>query len=169
MMNSLCNMLGLNLSRRFQQTLLVGVLSTVGALSGLSINPTGEFSVSMGSAVYAQDNTQLAEYAKIVYAIEQLRRPAYQEAKRMMGGELPKDVCTQQQTPVPQSVRSICNNFFEKSDQILQRSKLKRAEFNEMTRRQQSDPTLQKLIQDQLIKIQRDPALQKSIQEQLLQ
>jgi len=109
---------------------------------------------SLSLGVGAQtDPAQIGQYARAAYEIEQMRQRDYAEAKRLLGGNVPGDVCRQKD--IPQPVQDICNRFLNHSGEIIRKHGLTPAQFNEITRRRQADPALQQQIQSELMKIQK--------------
>lgn len=108
--------------------------------------------ITWSTAAFAQSANKIRSYAGAVLEIEPLRRRAYRDVRRMMNGNLPNDVCRQEQ--VPGNVRSICADFFDESANIIRRNNLSISEFNDLTQRSQSDSSLMNQIQQELIRQQ---------------
>lgn len=134
---------------------LITLMSAGGLLTGLvpALEPHSlEF--RFDSYAYAQGgDSQIARYARAAFEIEQLRQRNYAAAKRIMGGNVPENVC--QQANIPAQVRDICNRFLSDSADILDKYRLSGPEFNDITRRKSSDPSLQQQIQGELLRIQK--------------
>jgi hypothetical protein len=133
---------------------IVGALSALSLLAGLpnvTIRPLG---LESGSAAYAQgNNLPVGQYARSAFEIERLRQRKYAEAKQIMGGKVPDDVC--RQSDIPQPVRDICNQLMSASSEIIKRNGLTVNQFNDITRRKDSDPGLQQQIQAELLRLQK--------------
>ncbi len=108
--------------------------------------------ITWSSAAVAQPVSKIRSYAGAVLEIEPLRRKAYKDVRRMMNGNLPNDVCRQEQ--LPSNVKSVCSSFFDESANIIRRNNLSIGEFNELTQKSQSDSGLMNLIQQELVRQQ---------------
>lgn len=134
------------------RVVLVSTLTVCGVLSGISpqlVGPTVR--LQSDSAAYAQSSSQITQYAKAAYDIEQLRQRQYARAKRIMGGNVPDDVCQRQN--IPGAVRGICNDFLEKSADIIRQHGLTPSQFNDITRRKERDPGLRQQIEQELLRL----------------
>lgn len=128
---------------------LVGVLSATSLLTGFA----PQFSqpqAAFGSVAYAQADP-VAQYARAAYQIERLRQQKFGQAKKL-APNLPADPCRQQD--IPQPVRSICNSFLSESTEIVKKNGLSISQFNEITRRKDSDPSLQQQIRQEMQRLQ---------------
>lgn len=135
------------------QVFVVGALSTMGLLTSYAplLMPR---STPLIGAAYAQTSApQLSQYARAAFLIEQQRREDYAEAKKIMGGNVPEDVCRQQN--IPSAVHDICGRFLKRSTEIIKENGLTIPQFNELTRRKGEDPALQQQIQTELLKLQK--------------
>lgn len=137
---------------RSRATVLGALVATL-TLSGYAAYPAQQaFDYVFGAPAHAQ-SSDVAKYAKAAYEIEKLRQSRYAEAKRLMGGNVPGDVCRQQD--IPGNVRSICDSFLSESRQIIERNGMTATQFNEMTRRKDRDANLQRQIQQELLRLQK--------------
>ncbi len=109
--------------------------------------------LQVGALTYAQTPEQISEYARVAYQIEQIRRRNYAQAKRILGGNVPEDVCTQPN--IPNAVKGICDDFSQQAAKIIERSALTPAQFNDITRRRDRDPNLQRQIQQEIMRLQK--------------
>lgn len=135
-------------------TLLAGMLSATALLSGTAPQLARQASdYVLGAPAYAQSGPEVSRYASAAYEIEKLRQSRYSEAKRLMGGNVPGDVC--RQPDIPGNVREICNNFLKESAEIIKRNGLSTAQFNAITRKKDSDAALQRQIQQELLRLQK--------------
>jgi len=137
------------------RTALVSTLVGISLISGLIPTITVP-SIRLGfdSTAYAQTaDPQIRNYARAAFEIEQRRQRDYAEAKRIMGGNVPGDVCRQQDIPSP--VHEICKNFMSDSSNIIKKYGLTNTQFNDITRRKNSDPELQQRIQTELLQLQK--------------
>ncbi|WP_146141073.1 DUF4168 domain-containing protein [Stenomitos frigidus] len=134
---------------------LVSALSTVGLV--VSYAPQSMLrstTWSLGDAAYAQANPpQVSQYARAAFYIEQQRQQDYAEAKKLMSGNVPEDVCRQQN--IPSAVHDICGRFLKRSAEIIKENGLTISQFNDITRRKEGDPSLQQQIQSELLKLQK--------------
>ncbi|MBW4475191.1 MAG: DUF4168 domain-containing protein [Stenomitos rutilans HA7619-LM2] len=134
------------------QIFVVGALSTMGLL--VSYAPLlMQQSPFIGVAYAQSSSTQVSQYARAAFYIEQQRQQDYAEAKKIMGGNVPEDVCRQQN--IPSAVHDICGRFLKRSAEIIKDSGLTISQFNELTRRKEGDPALQQQIQSELLKLQK--------------
>lgn len=135
--------------------LLVSALSTVGVLASYTPNLTQRsIDFGLGEAASAQAPTPaVSQYARAALLIEQERQQDHAEVKRIMGGNVPEDVCRQKN--IPSAVRDICNRFLKRSAEIIKENGLTITQFNDLTRRKESDPALQQKIQGELLKLQK--------------
>lgn len=137
------------------QFFLVSALSTVGLVASdaphlLLRSTTG----SPSGAAYAQASPpQVSQYARAAFYIEQQRQQDYAEAKKIMSGNVPEDVCRQQN--IPSAVQDICGRFLKRSTEIIKENGLTISQFNDITRRKEGDPNLQQQIQSELLKLQK--------------
>lgn len=134
------------------QLFVVGAFSAIGLLGNYA--PLLTQSSSSTGVAYAQSSSpQVSQYARAAFYIEQQRQQDYAEAKKIMGGNVPEDVCRQQN--IPAAVNDICGRFLKRSAEIIKDSGLTITQFNELTRRKEGDPALQQQIQSELLKLQK--------------
>ena len=134
--------------------LLVSALSTVGLVVSDAPHLVLRSAWSLGNAAYAQTSApQVSQYARAAFYIEQQRQQDYAEAKKIMSGNVPEDVCRQQN--IPSAVHDICSRFLKRSAEIIKENGLTIPQFNEITRRKDGDPNLQQQIQSELLKLQK--------------
>lgn len=134
---------------------LIGTCSALGLLSGLApalLPQAARFEFNAVASAQAP-TPQISNYAKAAFEIEQIRQREYADAKRIMGGNVPGDVCRQQDIPRP--VQDICNRFMTNSAAIIKKNGLSVAEFNDLTRRKDTEPLLQQQIQNELLRLQK--------------
>jgi len=98
---------------------------------------------------------QIRNYAQAALAIERKRQVAYQQVQEVMEGQVPQEVCDQQNTPP--KVQTICKAFLAESDEIIQEFDLTIAEFNDITRQRQQDATLNQQVQGEVRRLQTQP------------
>ncbi|XGW00197.1 MAG: DUF4168 domain-containing protein [Leptolyngbya sp. BL-A-14] len=134
------------------QIFVVGALASMGIVvsyAPLLIQRTP----TMGAAYAQAGSAPVSQYARAAFYIEQQRQQDYAEAKKIMGGNVPEDVCRQQN--IPSAVHDICGRFLKRSAEIIKDSGLTIGQFNELTRRKEGDPALQQQIQSELLKLQK--------------
>lgn len=141
-------------SRLWANLAISGALSTCAVLAAIvpSISFT-KIGLETSSAAYAQsvEPQQITQYARAAYEIEQMRQRDYAEAKRLMGGNVPGDVC--RQPNIPPDVKAICARFLGNSAEIICKNELTVNQFNEITRLRQTNPQVQQQVQSELLKI----------------
>ncbi|MCU0518334.1 MAG: DUF4168 domain-containing protein [Oscillatoria sp. Prado101] len=152
---------GINLKGLLSQSLIVGVLSVVGVLSGVVPGLSGRLPVLViGDTARAQtiSDGEVVNYARAVLAIEPKRQAAYQEIQKKTGsGSVPPIVCSDSTSinKLPGNVRNIALKFCNESKAIVENNGLNIARFNEITALQQNDSALQKRIQDEILRQQK--------------
>lgn len=104
--------------------LLFGIASTAGLL--------------FNGVAQAQSPADIAQYKTVAQQIERQRMQDFAEVKRLMGGNVPENVC--QRNDVPGKVREICDRFDNNSRTILQQSGMSVSKFNEVIRFCQQNP-----------------------------
>ncbi len=143
-----------SLHHLISQVSVVGTLSAITLLSGCIPGLSrGLTNISFNTAVYAQSTTQIQQYAKAVLQIEPIRRESLEKAKQIMGGNVPANVC--RQDDLPNGVEGVCKNFLTRSAQIIKDSGLSIGEFNQITVRLQKDPGLKNRMRQELIEQQK--------------
>lgn len=106
------------------KALVLGAVSAVGLLST--------------SVAQAQSPADIAQYTTVARQIELQRMQDFAEVKRLMGGNVPENVC--QQGNLPSKVKEICDRFDNNSRTILQKSGMPVSKFNDVVRFCQQNP-----------------------------
>lgn len=154
MINFSTRFMRVSIRPKFSQIAVASALSAIGLFAGvvpqLGQSPTN---LLADAAAFAQADPQITSYARAAMDIERLRQKRYGEAKQLMGGNVPGDVCRQQD--IPSTVRGICDEFLRESTAIIQKNGLDVRQFNDLTRRKNSDPALQQQIQSELLRLQK--------------
>ncbi|MBW4582976.1 MAG: DUF4168 domain-containing protein [Tildeniella nuda ZEHNDER 1965/U140] len=133
---------------------LISALSTVGLVASDASHLMRRSTWNLSNAAYAQASApQVSQYARAAFYIEQQRQQDYAEAKKIMSGNVPEDVCRQQN--IPSAVQDICGRFLKRSAEIIKENGLTISQFNDITRRKEGDPNLQQQIQSELLKLQK--------------
>lgn len=96
----------------------------MGALSALTLM-TGAV---IPELAYAKPPGDMAKFTEIAREIEWHRRGFYNQMKAVLGGDVPDNVC--KQNNLPAKARDICKDFDEKSRTILGKSQMPVGEFN---------------------------------------
>lgn len=148
-------------NRILSKSLLLGTLSIVGLLSGLTPGLSGTshtlvFSAS-ASAQPAVSDEEVQNYARSVLAIEQIRQSAYSEIKKIIGN-VPEIVCNNPASirALPNGVQGIARAYCQQSSAIVGNYFPRgNARFNEITSLMQSNPGLRQRIQSELVRQQK--------------
>lgn len=143
------------LNRILCQSLIVGVLSTWGLLSGatpeLSLDSPG---FVFGSSALAQSDDEIARYAQAAKEIESARQRAYNQIKGIIGGEVPSFACNQRPGSLNSlpagEARNIADRYCDEAESIVKKYNFTNESFNAITRRRQSDPAIERRVQDAL-------------------
>ncbi|HIK18711.1 MAG TPA: DUF4168 domain-containing protein [Leptolyngbyaceae cyanobacterium M33_DOE_097] len=135
-----------------RHTLIASLMLAGLTTADVALSQKSPFSVWV-SVAQAQTPAQINEYARVAFEIEQMRRKNYAQAKRIMGGNVPEDVCRQQD--IPSAVKGICDDFTRRAADIIKRSALTPAQFNDITRRRDRDPELERKIQQEILRLQK--------------
>jgi len=106
------------------KALVFGAVSTVGLF--------------FAGVAQAQSPADIAQYTTVARQIELQRMQDIAEVKRLMGGNVPENVC--QQGNLPSKVREICDRFDTHSRTILQKNGMPVAKFNDVVRFCQQNP-----------------------------
>jgi hypothetical protein len=129
-----------------------GVLSCLAILSGTTPSLSAQ-GFDWSTIALAQSADEVVRYSRAAYEIEQLRQRNYAKAKRIMGGNVPEDVCQRQN--IPGEVQRLCGDLQADSMRIIGEHGLSPAQFNRITRDRQTNPALERQIQQELIRLQR--------------
>lgn len=141
------------LNRILCQSLIVGVLSTWGLLSGV----TPEFSfrtpgLVFGDSALAQTDDEINRYVQAAKEIESSRQRAYNQIKGIIGGEVPSFACNQRPgslNALPAGeARNIAARFCDEAENIVKKYNFTTESFNAITRRRQSDPAIDRRVQE---------------------
>lgn len=106
------------------KALLLSALSTMGVVSS--------------GVAYAQSPAEISQYTNVARQIELKRMQDFAEVKRIMGGNVPENVC--QRSDVPGKVREICDRFDSNSRTIIQQNGMSVSKFNDIVRFCQQNP-----------------------------
>lgn len=158
MMTSYCSRP--NLTRIFSQSLLIGTLTTISLLAGLTPGLSKNFhTLVFSSSAYAQQDVNDGEVTKYVRAsikIEALRLATYDEIKRANNGTVPEiRSCSLQ--GLSSNVASIWKRFCSQAEDLIEKEGLSNGRYNLITKMRQEDPTLERRVLKE-----RDRQLQRS-------
>jgi hypothetical protein len=147
-----------NLNRLFSKVLVVGTVSTSAGLSGLIPGMvhhtlTLEFSTTAYAQTQQEFTTEeITNYAKAAIALESRRYQVVNEIKQIVG-EVPRIVCDQPSSinSLPGNAPQIAVSYCDQARQMIERHNLTVTRFNEITRRQQTDPEFREKIQAEIL------------------
>jgi len=151
-------------SQRFALSPITKVLPTIGWLIGFTAILAGCSSNSASdsptpvptlSSVSAEE---VKNYAKAVVAIESTRQTAYTEIQKITNDEnIPDVTCTKADTiaSLSKDIQDIAVNYCNQSKKIGESHGLTIPQFNAITATAQSNPDLQRRIQNELIRLQK--------------
>ena len=146
-----------NRKRILSQSLLFGVIATVGLISN---------AFSSTSKAYAQaspvNNTEIKNYAQAVLAMEPARQKAFEEIKKLIGsGEIPKIVCNDPNSikDLPRKAQDIAVNYCTHSQKIVEDNGLGIDRFNKITIELQINNSLKREVYNTLLRLQQTPEM----------
>ena len=152
-------------SRKFALSLIYKVVSTITWLAGLTAILAGCASNSASNAptpiatVSSVSAEEVKNYAKAVLAIESSRKNAYTEIQQKIDNDqkVPDITCTQADTiaSLPKSVQDIAVNYCNQSKKIGESHGLTMPQFNAITVSAQTNPDLQRRIQNEMVRLQK--------------
>lgn len=155
-------MLTLNLSplawrKTLMRSLVIGTLTSVGIISGISIEFSSTHPQLTGAkSVQAQNATAdtVRKVAQSILAIEDLRNQAYEEIKKLVGS-VPAINCHEadSMSSLPSDARTIAVNYCNSSKKIVEAHGLTINQFNEVTMEAQSNDALRRRIQSAMIQL----------------
>lgn len=155
--------------RLLSKVLIVGTVSTSAWLSGL-IPGIGHQTVTLefSSTVLAQTQQEftaeeITNYGKAAIALESRRYQVVNEIKQIVG-EVPRIVCDQPSSinALPGNAPQIAVSYCDQARQMIERHNLTVTRFNEITRRQQTDPEFREKIQAEILKLLESENTEKS-------
>lgn len=139
-----------SLNRILWQVLIVGTLSTVGWLSGLTLDLSGRSPTLFFSAsASAQDQDEVNRYVRAAKEIEELRQRVYNQIKQSIGN-VPSFSCDNPQSlsnlPAGRA-RELGEGYCRDSENIVRKMGFTNETFNAITRKRQTDPDLEQRVQ----------------------
>jgi hypothetical protein len=138
------------------KSFFIGSLATVGFFAS-SIVSSARVDAQPASSV---NNNEIEKYSKALLIIEQSRLQAFEEIKKISGGnKVPSIVCNKPKTitALPQKARDIAKNYCQRSQTIVKDSGLSIQRFNNITLKLRNDESLKKQIHNTLIRLQKKP------------
>ena len=149
-----------SLKNTISHSLIVGTLTTVGLLSGV----IPEFSaktanLSFSTTAFAQEfsNEQITNYARVVLDMESTRQTVLSNIEAIIGSKPEEIPCYQPRSlsRLPRNARELAINYCRDYKTLIENRGLTISEFNNLTRRAQSDAGVKRRIQDAMIQILR--------------
>jgi hypothetical protein len=135
---------------------LISGLTILGIVSGWApqwLNKTEPSRWSRAAIAQTQvSEEQVRRYAKAVLEIERIRQTAYAQTQKIMGDNLPREVC--RQNSLPSEVRDICDRFLKDSAAIIKRHGLTGTEFNGITQEVRNNSSLDGRVKAELLRLQ---------------
>ncbi|MEM1170412.1 MAG: DUF4168 domain-containing protein [Cyanobacteria bacterium P01_H01_bin.35] len=145
-----------NLARMFYKSFFIGSLATVGFFASSIVS-----SAKVDAQNASVDGNEIVKYARALLIIEQSRLQAFDEIKKISGGnQVPAIVCNKPKTiaALPKKkARDIAKNYCQRSQTIVKDSGLSIQRFNNITLRLKNDDSLKKQIHNTLIRLQKKP------------
>ena len=147
-------------NRMLSRSLLVGAISTVGLFAGLipdisrSSNTLVFFAAAYAQQVSDQD---IKNYAQAVLEAEPVRQAGLDKIKQLIGSEqVPPIACYQPESlnSLPEQARSIAQDSCTKYEGIVKKHFESFAQFNQITRNIQNDPSLKERVQAEMLRLQ---------------
>ena len=149
--------------RVWSQSFAVGFLAAVGIASGWVPNlsersPAQMFSTTAVAQSAAITDAEVKSYAEAVLTMEGVRQAAYGDIKKIIGSSNIPDIACHKQDSInklPKNIRVIAVEYCKKSKDIVKSSGLGVDRFNLITVTVQKDNSLEKRIQNEMLRIQK--------------
>jgi Domain of unknown function (DUF4168) len=144
-----------HIAQNTYKSLFWGTVTTLGVITTVFL---------CGSPAKAQNlpsDAEMTSYAKAMLAMEVPRQQAFDEIKKLVGGnEVPKIVCNDSSSMnnLPGKARNIAVNYCNQAKKIVEDNGLSIDRFNRMTVEVQNSKKLQGDMTTILIKLQKTPA-----------
>jgi hypothetical protein len=138
------------------KSFLIGVSFTIGFVAS-NIVSISKADAQTPSPV---DNNEIVQYSRALLTIEQNRLQAFDDIKKISGGEVPPIVCNQPKTIAALSTkkaRDIATKYCQRSETIVKDSGLSIQRFNNITLKLRNDESLKEQIRKALIDLQKKP------------
>lgn len=146
----------------FTRLVITGGLAATGFWFGFAPNVSRPHHphVAFAQPAHAQgavldfSTDQLQNYARAVLAIEPLRRDTHERIRELMGSRpVPPIACNRRDVlaTLPRNVREEVQTYCDRSIALVRQYGLSISEFNEITRQAQSQPQLERRIQQYML------------------
>jgi hypothetical protein len=149
-----------NFQRMLSRALTYSALATAGLVAS-TLMVSGKANAQTPKPV---NSNEVISYAQAVLGMEPARQQAFDEIKKIMGGqEIPKIVCNDPKSigSLPKKAQDIAVNYCQRSQKIVQDSGFTIERFNQITTDIQSDEDLKGRISKALIDLQNQPKSRK--------
>ena len=146
MMNSYCSRP--DLIRILSQSLLIGTLTTISLLSGLTPGLSKDLhTLVFTSSAHAQsvDNDELSRYVRASLKVEALRLATYDEIKRANNGTVP-EIRSCSLDGLSSEVAPIWKRFCSQAENLIEKQGLSNSRYNTITKMRQDDPNLERRV-----------------------
>ncbi len=158
-----------NFKQLFYKTLIVSTLSISGGLSGMIPAIANHiFAMELSTIALAQTQQEFTaeevmNYAKAAIALESRRYQVMNEIKQIVG-EVPRIICDEPSSinALPGNVPQIAVSYCDQARQMIERHNLTVSRFNEITRKQQTNPEFREQIQAEILKLLNSEASENS-------
>lgn len=137
-----------SLSRIFSQSLLIGTLTTISLLAGLTPGLSKDLhTLVFTSSAHAQDVTadELTRYVRASLRVEALRLATYDEIKRANNGTVP-DIRSCSLDGLSSNVAAIWKRFCSQAENLIEKQNLSNSRYNTITKMRQDDPNLERRV-----------------------
>ncbi len=137
-----------SLSRIFSQSLLIGTLTTISLLAGLTPGLSKDLhTLVFTSSAHAQDVTadELTRYVRASLRVEALRLATYDEIKRANNGTVP-DIRSCSLEGLSSNVAAIWKRFCSQAENLIEKQNLSNSRYNTITKMRQDDPNLERRV-----------------------
>lgn len=141
----------------YRLVLSIGSLAAITLIMAGCAAPPSSESATPRATVTAVNDQDVERYARAILAIEPKRQEAHNEIQLITQSEqVPDFTCTQPDkiSALPNNIEKIAVNYCNQAKEIGQGQGLTMAKFNGITKDAQTDQTLQKRIQTELLRLQ---------------
>jgi hypothetical protein len=147
--------LRLNLQRMLSQAWFCGSLATASLVAStllLSVKADAQTPSPV-------NNNEINNYAQAVLTMESERQEAFDEIKKLMGGDIPKIVCNDARSinTLPPKAQEIATNYCKNSTKIVLDNGLSIDQFNKITLQLQNNNSLKDQVEKSLLRLQKQP------------
>lgn len=145
----------INVARMLYKSFFIGSLAAVGFFASSIVS-----SARVDAQTASVNDNEIVNYARALLTIEQSRLQAFDEIKKISGGnKVPSIVCNKPKTiaSLSRKARDIARNYCQRSETIVKDSGLSIQRFNNITLKLRNDDSLKKQIHNTLIRLQKKP------------